>query len=116
MRFACLLLIAFSLFTCTPSHKAANGSDMKLAWSEEFNYNGLPDSTKWSYETGGHGWGNNELQYYTRASLTNAEVSNGTLKIRALREPINNREYSSARLVTRGKAEFTYGKIEIRAK
>ena len=35
----------------------------KLVWSDEFNYNGLPDSTKWNYDVGGNGWGNNELQY-----------------------------------------------------
>jgi beta-glucanase (GH16 family) len=116
MRFACIFFMALLLASCTAPHSAAVGDEWKLTWSEEFNYTGLPDSTKWNYETGGHGWGNNELQYYTRASLPNAEVSNGTLKIRAIRQKIENREYSSARLATKGKAEFTYGRIEIRAK
>jgi beta-glucanase (GH16 family) len=90
--------------------------EWKLAWSEEFNYNGLPDSNKWAYDVGGHGWGNNELQYYTKARLKNVEVSNGTLKLKVIKEKMENREYTSARLVTKGKAEFTYGKIEIKAK
>jgi beta-glucanase (GH16 family) len=116
MRIACLFFFACLLAACSAPHPAAVESEWKLDWSEEFNYTGLPDSTKWMYETGGHGWGNNELQYYTRASLANAEVSNGTLKIRAIRQKTENREYSSARLATKGKAEFTYGRLEIRAK
>jgi beta-glucanase (GH16 family) len=102
--------------SCARSHNKAGKEDWKLSWSEEFNYNGLPDSTKWGYDIGGHGWGNNELQYYTRASLENAEVSNGSLKVKAIREKMGNRDYTSARLLTKGKADFTYGKIEIRAK
>src|SRR5665647_3197419 len=43
----------------------------KLVWSDEFNYNGLPDSSKWSFETGGNGWGNNELEYYTEKDTSN---------------------------------------------
>ncbi len=42
-----------------------SGQKRKLIWSDEFSGNGLPDSTKWNYDIGGHGWGNNELQYYT---------------------------------------------------
>jgi beta-glucanase (GH16 family) len=90
--------------------------EWKLSWSEEFNYDGLPDSSKWTYETGGSGWRNKELQYYTRASLKNVEVNNGTLKLHALHEKMENRDYTSARLTTRGRLDFTYGKIEIRAK
>jgi beta-glucanase (GH16 family)/glycerophosphoryl diester phosphodiesterase len=89
---------------------------MKLVWSDEFNTNGLPDSSKWSYEVGGHGWGNNELQYYTNADALNTKVDNGILKITVLKQDKENRNYTSARLVTNGKAEFLYGKIEIRAK
>jgi len=116
MRFVCLLFIFLWFGSCSNSRKASNGTEWKLSWSEEFNYNGLPDSTKWSYDKGGHGWGNNELQYYTHKALSNAEVSNGSLKLRAIRQQMENREYTSARLVTRGKAEFKYGRIEIRAK
>ena len=53
----------------------------RLVWSDEFNYTGLPDSTKWSYDVGSHGWGNNELQHYTAGRLENARVENGNLVI-----------------------------------
>lgn len=118
MRLVCLLFTVLCSVSCSTPQKTpdTDADAWKLSWSEEFNYNGLPDSSKWSYEVGGHGWGNNELQYYTDAALTNTEVSNGSLKLKALRQKMHDREYTSARLVTKGKAEFTYGKIEIRAK
>ncbi|MBS1751581.1 MAG: hypothetical protein JST63_16895, partial [Bacteroidetes bacterium] len=48
------------------------GQFKKLVWSDEFNYSGLPDRTKWGYDTGHSGWGNNELQYYTAKRIENA--------------------------------------------
>lgn len=88
----------------------------KLVWSDEFNNTGLPDSTKWSYAVGGNGWGNNERQYYTEADTNNVLVKNGLLSIIARKEQREKKEYTSARLVTKGKADWTYGRIEIRAK
>jgi beta-glucanase (GH16 family) len=88
----------------------------KLVWCDEFNYTGIPDNTKWDYDKGGNGWGNNELQYYTQADTNNALVKNGVLSITARKTKIENRDYTSARLVTRGKADWTYGRFEIRAK
>jgi beta-glucanase (GH16 family) len=88
----------------------------KIIWSDEFNYKGLPDTKKWNYDTGGHGWGNNELQYYTAKQLKNARVENGYLIIEAHKEKIANNPYSSARLVTKGKGEWTYGRIDVRAR
>jgi beta-glucanase (GH16 family) len=88
----------------------------KIVWSDEFNYKGLPDTKKWNYDTGGHGWGNNELQYYTAKQLKNARVENGYLIIEAHKEKIANNPYSSARLVTKGKGEWTYGRIDVRAR
>ncbi len=88
-----------------------------LVWSDEFNYTGAPDSTKWSYEvgTGNWGWGNNEAQCYTNR-LDNSSVQDGHLKITAKRENYSGSEYTSARLVSRGKGDFKYGYIEISAK
>ena len=88
-----------------------------LVWSDEFNYTGAPDSTKWSYEvgTGNWGWGNNESQCYTNR-LDNSSVQDGHLKITAKRENYSGSEYTSARLVSRGKGDFKYGYIEISAK
>ncbi len=88
----------------------------KLTWSDEFNYNGLPDSTKWDYETGGNGWGNNEKEYYTEKSLKNAFVKDGKLHIVGLKEDSGNRHYTSARLTTYPKFSFQYGKVEVMAK
>ncbi|WP_247231991.1 family 16 glycosylhydrolase [Telluribacter sp. SYSU D00476] len=84
-------------------------------WSDEFSYKGKPDPQKWSYDLGGHGWGNNELQNYTDR-LENARVEDGMLIIEARKEASANRQYSSARLVTKGKGDFKYGKFEVRAK
>ena len=88
----------------------------KLVWSDEFNYKGLPDSTKWGYEVGGSGWGNHELQYYTNKKLSNARVEKGNLIIEAKQETIGKNAYSSARLLTKGKYDFTYGHIDVRAR
>lgn len=85
-------------------------------WADEFDYKGLPDSTKWSYDVGGDGWGNNELQYYTEDRLKNARVEDGHLIIEAHQDTFKTRNYSSARLLTRGKQTWKYGRFEIRAK
>jgi len=88
----------------------------KLIWSDEFNYNGLPDSSHWNYDTGGHGWGNAELEFYTEQRKENARVENGCLVIEARNEKWQNANYTSARLVTKGKGDWKYGRIEVRAK
>lgn len=88
----------------------------KLVWADEFNYSGLPDSTKWNYDVGGHGWGNNEWQFYTEKRLENARVENGQLIIEARKEAWENKSYTSARLVTKGKGDWQYGKIEVKAR
>lgn len=116
MRFLWFIFLLIIVSSCSAPAKIAADNDWKLYWNEEFNYKGLPDSTKWNYDVGGHGWGNNELQYYTKASMKNVEVSNGTLKLKAIQERMDNHDYTSARLLTKDKADFTYGKIEIRAK
>lgn len=91
-------------------------TEPELVWSEEFNYEGLPDSDKWSYNVGGHGWGNNELQYYTKKRSDNARVEDGKLIITAKKETFKKKQYTSARLITKNKGDWKYGKIEVRAK
>lgn len=88
----------------------------QLVWSDEFDKDGLPDDTKWGYDVGGSGWGNNELEYYTNARTENARVENGNLVIEARKENVGDKNYSSARLLTKNKASWTYGRFEIRAK
>lgn len=84
-------------------------------WSDEFNTNGVPDSLKWGYDLGAGGWGNNESQFYT-SRAENVIVSNGTLKIKTLKESYQGSNYTSTRMLSKGKFSFKYGKIEFRAK
>ena len=86
-------------------------------WSDEFNINGVPDPTKWTYDLGtnGNGWGNSEEEYYTNRP-SNVTVQNGVLKITAVKESYNGSSYTSARLKTQGLYAFTYGRVEISAK
>lgn len=84
--------------------------EYKLVWSDEFT-DGM--STDWTYDIGGHGWGNNELQYYTN---TNTSVSDGTLKIIVKKETVGNNEYTSSRIKTKGSKAWKYGRIEARIK
>ena len=86
-----------------------------ITWSDEFNYTGSPDSSKWTYDIGGGGWGNNELQYYT-SRQENARVENGSLIINAKQENYGGNAYTSARLQSSGDGHFKYGKIEVRAR
>ena len=93
-------------------------------WADEFDTPGLPDAARWSYDTERNrlGWWNNERQYYGAARFQNSVVEGGRLHITARREALSSlsdwggQAYSSARLVTRGKAAWTYGFFEIRAK
>jgi len=92
--------------------------EYELVWNDEFEYEGLPDPDKWGYDTEGNatGWGNNEEQYYTEARLENARVSEGVLTITARKEEYEGFEYTSARLRTKSKGDWLYGKVEVRAK
>jgi beta-glucanase (GH16 family) len=89
----------------------------KLVWSDEFSQaeNSKPDATKWGYDMGGGGWGNNELQYYTDRTQ-NARIEGGQLVIEARAEKFEERNHTSARLLTKNKASWTYGRIEARIK
>jgi beta-glucanase (GH16 family) len=102
--------------TETPTTMKQNmeGTEWALVWSDEFETNGLPDSSKWAYNIGNWGWGNNELQYYTKNQTENARVEDGNLVIEAHEQPDGS--WTSARLSTQGKTSFTYGKIEFKAK
>jgi beta-glucanase (GH16 family) len=85
------------------------------SFSDEFNYNGTPDTSKWGYDLGGGGWGNQELEYYTD-SLKNAYVSNGMLHINALNQIMGKALYTSARMVSKNAGSLLYGRIEVSAK
>lgn len=124
----CFLIVV--IFSCQPKEKSqsqnpdknSKSHEYQLVWSDEFDYNGLPDSTKWTYDLGdacdkpqGCGWGNSELQFYTK-SQSNVKVENGLLGITAKKEKRNKSDYTSARIKTMGLGEWKYGRISIRAK
>lgn len=111
------------------NEKATTPMNWKLVWSDEFDRDGMPDPNKWGYEEGYIR--NNERQYYTRARKENARVEKGVLIIESRKEKFPNArhtpgsddwkraefaEYTSASLTTRGKGEWTYGRMEVRAK
>lgn len=97
-----------------PVDNTLNSAFTNLVWEDDFNTDGAPDATKWTYDlgTGDNGWGNGELQSYTN-STDNAIVENGVLKIKA---KADGASYTSARLKSQGLYEFTYGRVEVRAK
>lgn len=93
-----------------------NAQNWELIWQDEFSGSGLPDATKWGYDVGNWGWGNYELQNYTDSRVENARQENGNLIVEARRDWYNGIEYSSARMVSKYKGDWTYGRIEVRAK
>ncbi|HNU15657.1 MAG TPA: glycoside hydrolase family 16 protein [Chitinophagaceae bacterium] len=109
---ACMLILFLS---CNNKEKMTEPA-YQLVWADEFATSGQPDAAKWNYEVGGHGWGNQELQFYTDRRTENARVENGYLIIEARKENWQGMNYTSARLVTKGKAEWQYGRIEVKAK
>lgn len=84
----------------------------RLVWSDEFDGTVL-DTTKWVHDTGGNGWGNAELEYYSDR-VENARLENGDLVIEARQEAFGGRSYTSARIKTQGLAQWTYGRVEAR--
>lgn len=110
-----LIIIPF-MFSCRSEEK----SEWQLEWADEFEGRGKPDKSRWDYDLGNGcpaicGWGNNELEYYTD-SVANARQENGMLIITANYDSLSDKPFTSARLVTRGKAAWLYGRIEAKAK
>lgn len=103
------------LFPARP-HATQRTAGSTPVWAEEFERAGLPDPARWSYDVGGEGWGNQEQQFYTGARAQNARVEEGRLIIEARREDWQGHRFTSARLVSKGKGDWTYGRIEVRAK
>lgn len=123
-------IVLLSLFLLFFQPIFSQAKQWKLVWSDEFNYTGLPDSSKWAYEEGFIR--NHESQYYTKARKENAWVADGMLTITGRKETYPNRtyrpgsnnwqhkdslaSYTSAALITLHKKDFTYGRIEVKAK
>ncbi|HKD74870.1 MAG TPA: glycoside hydrolase family 16 protein [Ktedonobacterales bacterium] len=107
-----------------PSDGSESPSIWRLIWSDEFDgmAGSEPDESKWIPDIGGDGWGNQEFEYYTHSGNATHD-GDSKLLIEARKEnPANYHcwygscQYTSARLITKGKFEFTYGRVEARAK
>lgn len=107
----------YHIFTSTKPGTEEDDEFTDLVWSDEFDAPGAPADANWSYNIGRgeNGWGNGEAQYYTDRS-ENVRVEDGVLKITALREDFSGAQYTSARIVSEDKFEFTYGRVDVRAK
>lgn len=128
LRLAAVVASAWTLAVCggrasdsgSPALPSPQPAGWTLTWSDEFDGpNGSrPDESRWVYDLGGGGWGNQELQTYT-GRAENAVIRDGALVITARAEPFTGgdgiaREYTSARLKTRGRFSQTYGRFEAR--
>lgn len=114
-----LIILMLTIYACALN--TAEKIKPQLIWSDEFDTDGLPDPSKWDYKVGGYGWGNNELQYYTRAREKNVRVKDGVLIIEAHKETYqdvwgNVSDYTSTRLISKGRGDWQYGRFEVRAK
>ena len=122
--FFCIITVSF--FSCTDKGEVVNlvtaapitdknwQFETTPTWQDDFSTGTAPDPSKWNFEVGGGGWGNNELQYYTPGA--NSSIAGGNLIITAKKENVSGREYTSSRMITKGKGDWLYGRMEVRAK
>ena len=118
-----LVTASILLFLLVALSNSAGAQNYALRWSDEFDgpAGSASDQTKWNYDTGGGGWGNNELETYTNRTQNAFLDGDGHLVIKAIKETFTGtdgirREYTSARLLTKGKFSQRYGRIEARIK
>jgi beta-glucanase (GH16 family) len=102
------------LFSLTALSATAAASEWKLVWSDEFDAPGRPDPANWTYETGMIR--NQEKQFYTKDRRENARVADGKLIIEGRKESMEKAGFTSASLTTKGRGEWTYGRVVVRAK
>ena len=114
IKVVAFLVVSVFLMQCNSE------GESKLVWSDEFNTPGEPDTSRWNYDLGDGcpnvcGWGNNELEYYTK-DVKNVRVENDRLIIEAHKEPLGGKGFTSARIVSKLKGDWLYGRMEIKAK
>ncbi len=121
LKYLLLIVVATLVISCGKGNITSTNERIvptlpgwTLVWDDEFDSTAI-NLSKWSYEVGGNGWGNSELEYYT-SRPNNAYVDSGFLVIQALKENYLGNSYTSARLVTKNKGDWLYGRIEVRAK
>lgn len=103
-------LVIFSLISPIISFS----QNWQIVWQDEFSGSEI-NTQNWTHEIGGNGWGNNELQYYTNRT-ENSYIENGSLIIQANKEDFLGKSYTSARLITKDKQSWQYGRVEARIK
>jgi beta-glucanase (GH16 family) len=115
------MLMSLSFASCSKDDSSSNPNDSipeipgyTLVWNDEFNQKNI-DLTRWEHEVNGEGGGNNELQYYT-ASPTNSYLESGHLIIKAINENYQDKYFTSARIRSKYKGDWLYGRIEASAK
>ena len=117
IKYAFVVVLFLVLTSCTNDETQTVANFTNLVMEDDFDADGSPNSAMWGYDIGvgsnADGWGNNELQYYTDRS-ENVKVENGALVITAKKESFNGASYTSARLLTKGLFEQTYGRYEAR--
>lgn len=108
------VLAWYHIFTTSPPNSGFQSEFNDLVWEDNFDVDGAPDPASWTFDLGNgvNGWGNNEVQNYTN-NPDNVIVEDGMLKITARK--VGN-EFTSARVKSQGLFEFTYGRVEVRAK
>ena len=110
-----LLVIFNGITSCSTDETQTVANFHTITMQDEFDQDGAPNSSIWTYDIGGNGWGNNELQYYTDRSQ-NVAVQNGYLIITAEKENFEEASYTSARILSKGLFEQAYGRFEARIK
>ena len=114
-----VITLLFSIVSCNPdTAQNVEKRNWELTWSDEFDGAAgvLPDATKWTYDIGNGGWGNQELQYYTNRPENVSLDGNGNLVITAKSESFGGSSFTSARIKTKGLFEQAYGRFEARLK
>jgi beta-glucanase (GH16 family) len=117
IKLVTLSFLSITFLGCSTNEKQTVTTMNQLVMQDEFDVVGAPNNALWGYDTGNgiNGWGNNELEYYTNRPQ-NIKVEDGMLKITALKESYMGSSYTSARILTKGKFEQKYGRIEARIK
>jgi beta-glucanase (GH16 family) len=121
IRLGLLVAAAAVIFSCSPDDKQQVTTKNNLVWQDEFSVDGAPDPLIWGADLGNGeaqgipGWGNEERQYYTDRP-ENVVVENGMLKITALKESFQGSDYTSGRVLTKGKYQKKFGRFEARIK
>ena len=114
IKYSCSVMILLIFFCCE------SAKERELVWADEFDIDGSPDTSRWAFDLGDGcpdncGWGNNELQYYTK-DPQNVVVRDGNLVIEARMDSLGGKPFTSTKIVSRGKGDWLYGRLEIKAK